>query len=81
MIKNNQNGTVSLTSEDLFIRLVSLEKAVQRLKREILFRLPAKYGSDLWWEKEHEKSRRDYEQGNFKSFASAEDLIKDLKSA
>ena len=51
---------------------------IKRTIGNILSALPAKYGSDAWWDKEEQKSRKDYKEGRFKTYNSVQALMKDL---
>jgi len=54
---NQKTTTIDLkTAELLFTKVQRMEKALAQIKSKILQLLPAKYGSDLWWEKSDEEA-------------------------
>lgn len=50
--------------------------AADTLRKRIVTLFPAKYGSDLWWEKEELQADEDLKAGRFKEFSSVEEAIK-----
>lgn len=71
-----------LTAEDFYSEIISLEKALARLKEKFLKIMPVKYGSDAWWEQEAEKSRQDYKNGDYIETQNKKELhvfLSDLK--
>lgn len=75
----NKSGSIS---EDILLEVLALEKAVISLKDKLLKIIPAKYGSDAWWEQETAKSLEDYKNGEYVEIKNKKDLhlfLSDLK--
>ena len=66
------------TAESLFSDITSLQKKLELLRKKIVKLLPAKYGSDLWWEKENEEALEEVKQGKYTTYDNVDDLLKDL---
>ena len=77
-LEGKQNS--ALTAEDLFGEILVLEKTLARLKEKILSVLPAKYGSDAWWERSMREGIESIEAGRGKKFETYEEAIKYLNS-
>ncbi len=69
----NETTMISLLND-----LATLSQAAKSVREKLLKIVPVKYGSDLWWEKETEKSLEDYKQGKYKVYNNAKDLVNDL---
>lgn len=65
----NETTLLSLLKE-----LDSLSKAVQSLKEKVLKLMPAKYGSDLWWEKSNEEAIEQIRNGKGVVIKNQEEL-------
>lgn len=73
------NRTQSLneaTMVSLLDELAVLSQAAKNVREKLLKIVPVKYGSDLWWEKETEKSLEDYKQGRYVVLKKKEDIDK-----
>lgn len=67
------------TAESIFAEIASLQKKVEGLRKKVVKLLPAKYGSDLWWEKEHEEAFEEIKRGDvYGPFENTDELIKSL---
>ena len=67
------------TAESIFSEITVLQKKLESLRKRVIKLLPAKYGSDLWWEKENEEALEEVKRGEvYGPFNSAQDLIKSL---
>ena len=75
-LEGKQNS--ALTAEDLFGEILVLEKTLARLKEKILSVLPAKYGSDAWWERSDKEAIKSIEQGRGVKFDNLKEAIKYL---
>lgn len=71
----DEKSMVSLLEE-----LETLSRAAKNVREKLLKVFPARYGSDLWWEKETRESLEEIKKGKFKSFSSVNELVKDLNS-
>ncbi len=60
--------------------LESFSRAALAIRKRLSQILPAKYGSDLWWEQSIERSKKDVTAGKYKSFDSAKDFVRYLDS-
>ena len=67
------------TAESIFAEITSLQKKLEALKKKVVKLLPAKYGSDLWWEKEHEEASKEMKSGKVRKLTSINDLDKPLE--
>ena len=83
----NQTALTVSQAKIMLGELDALAKTADRLaleisefKRRVLHCLPAKYGSDFWWERGIAESLKDYEEGRYKTFSSVKGLMKDLNS-
>lgn len=56
----------------------SMRKNLDVLKEKVVKFLPAKYGSDLGWEKEIEEAQKEIKSGKIKMLQSVDDLDKPL---
>lgn len=60
--------------------LASFSIAADTLRKQIMTVFPAKYGSDLWWEKEEAKVDEQLKKGQYKKFSSMDEAIRHLES-
>lgn len=60
--------------EKLAQTLASFSAASEALRKQIIALLPAKYGSDLWWEQEEARSRQAIQEGRYTELKSKEDI-------
>ena len=60
--------------------LEELAKAAKKVREGLLKVFPAKYGSDLWWEKETEKGIESIKKGKGKKFKSYDEAVEYLNS-
>lgn len=49
----------------LLEELETLSEAVKNVREKLLKMIPAKVGSDLWWEKSDKKGSEDYQRGKY----------------
>lgn len=67
------------TAESLLKEIEAMGRSLKALRKKIIRFLPAKYGSDLWWEKEELEADEDIRKGRvFGPFKNADELIKTL---
>lgn len=78
MAKQNSVTIDVKTAERIFTELEAMRKNLDVLKKKVVNLFPAKYGSDLWWEKEIEEAQREIKQGKYTVYRSSKDLINDL---
>ncbi|MBI3559845.1 hypothetical protein HY087_01825 [Candidatus Gottesmanbacteria bacterium] len=75
---NGKTVTNTLDEQSL-VRLAqalsSFSVAADTLRKRIVTLLPAKHGSDLWWEKEELQADEDLKAGRFQAFSSMEEAI------
>lgn len=67
------------TAESIFSEIRALQRKLEILRKKVIKLLPAKYGSDLWWEKEHEEAFEDIKTGRVRKLTSVSELDKPLK--
>ncbi len=60
--------------------LASFSAAAEALRKQIVTLFPAKYGGDLWWEKEEAKVDEQLRRGQYKTFSSMDDAIQHVES-
>jgi len=76
---NHKTPTIDLkTAELLFTEVQRMEKALAQIKGKILQLLPAKYGSDLWWEREIKEGLNEIKMGKYEVYGNVKSLINDL---
>lgn len=68
------------TVESLYKEIRVMEIALENLRKRVVDLLPAKYGSDLWWEKSDTRAMKKIAKGEGMRFESAEEVIKYLES-
>lgn len=76
------NGAKTLDEKSLlslYEDLNRLTDTLNGLKEKIRTLLPAKYGSDLWWEKENKSALKEIADGKSFSINSKEELKKFLQ--
>lgn len=78
MAKQNSVTIDVKTAERIFTELEAMRKNLDVLKERVIKFLSAKYGSDLWWEKEIEEAQKEIKQGKYTVYRNAKDLINDL---
>ena len=67
------------TAESIFSEITSLQKKLELLRKKVVKLLPAKYGSDLWWEKENEEALEEVKKGQvYGPFQNADELLRSL---
>ncbi len=66
----------TLTADNLLGEVDLLYKALDQLRAKIINSLPARYGSDAWWEKTERKSREDYAAGRYITLKNKGDVDK-----
>ena len=79
----NKNPTVTIdvrTAEALFLEVERMSRALSGLRKKIIKLFPAKYGSDLWWERSVESGIESIKSGRGKKFENYEDAVKYLNS-
>lgn len=75
------NGnTITLTANDLFAEIISLERAIVKLKEKFLAVMPAPYGNDVWWEKSVKDGVESLKAGEGKKFDNYKDAVAYLNS-
>lgn len=76
----NGKTTTNILDEQSLVRLAqalsSFSAAANTLQKMIVALLPAKYGSDLWWEKEELQADEDRGVGKTKTFSSMEEATR-----
>ena len=60
--------------------LEALSRAAKSIKEKLIKLLPAKYGSDLWWEKEIKDGIESIKSGRGKKFQTYQEAIKYLNT-
>lgn len=60
--------------------LEALSQAAKNVREKLLKIFPAKYGSDLWWEKSDKEALESIKQGRGKKFETYEEAVKYLES-
>lgn len=67
------------TAENLLKEIESMRRSLETLKKKIMDLLPAKYGSDAWWERAETEADEDIKKGRvFGPFKNADELLKSL---
>jgi hypothetical protein len=67
------------TAETILKEVESMRQSLEALRKKILKLLPARYGSDEWWEKEIEEGLEEVRRGKVRGpFKNADDLIRSL---
>ena len=74
-----RSTTIEETAESIFSEVIRMQKRLELLRKKVVKLLPAKYGSELWWEKEHEEAFKDIKAGRVRELTSVNDLDKPLK--
>ena len=78
---NSRVRTIDIkTVESLYKEIQVMETALGSLRKRIVELLPAKYGSDLWWEKSDTRAMKKIAEGEGIKFKTAEEVIKYLES-
>lgn len=62
------------TAQSLFSEIEKMEKALADLKKRLILALPAKYGSDLWWEQGQLIAEKEIKEGKYYVLESVDDL-------
>lgn len=78
---NGKQATIQLDNEAILSLqkdLALFSRAADSLRKKLSRILPAKYGSDAWWEKEEEKVYAALAQGEYKDFSSVDEMLKYL---
>ncbi|MBI3559009.1 hypothetical protein HY085_01305 [Candidatus Gottesmanbacteria bacterium] len=70
----------TFAAEDFYSEILSLEKALARLKEKFLKMMPAKYGSDAWWERMDKQAEEGILAGKGKKFDTYEEAVNYLHS-
>lgn len=68
------------TAESLYRQIQAMSMILEDLRKKVAKLLPAKYGSDLWWEKSDEEAIVSIKEGRGKKFKTYEDAVKYLTS-
>ena len=66
------------TAENILEEIEAVGQSLEVLRKKILKLLPAKYGSDAWWEKAELEADEDIKAGRYTTYTNVENLIKDL---
>lgn len=66
------------TAEGLLNEIEAMRKSLEALRKKIVDILPAKYGSDIWWDREIKEGLKEVKQGKYTVYKNAKDLIHDL---
>lgn len=76
----NRSTTIDTeTAESIFSEITALQKKLESLRKKVVKLLPAKYGSNLWWEKAEEEADDDIKHGRvYGPFKNADDLLRSL---
>ncbi len=72
----------SLAADDFYLEIISLEKALARLKEKFLKLMPVKYGSDTWWDKMDREALAQINNGEYthvKDKKGLRNFLDDLK--
>ena len=69
---------LELIGEGVYAVFINVQKTLNQLREKIVTFLPAKYGSNLWWEKSDKQSLEDYANGQFVEISSQKELKKIL---
>ena len=78
---NSEVKTIDIkTAETLYRQVQLMELMLKDLEKKILKLLPAKYGSQLWWEKSTEKALEEIKRGKGVKFTSVKETIRWLNS-
>ncbi len=70
------NKPSTLTVEEVLLQISLIEKMLADLKAKFLSSLPAKYGSDAWWEKVNKQALEEIRRGEYIEVKNAEELDK-----
>lgn len=62
----------------LINELAVLSQAAKNVREKLLKIVPAKYGSDLWWEKSDKEANEQVKRGNYTTVKNEEELKKFL---
>ena len=68
----------SKTVENILKEIGAVGQSLEVLRKKILKLLPARYGSDAWWEKAEHEADEDIKAGRYTTYTNVENLIKDL---
>lgn len=66
------------TAETLLKEIEVMRRSLEALRKKVINLLPARYGSDTWWEKEIEEGLKEVKQGKYAVYKNSKDLISDL---
>ena len=66
------------TVETLLEEIDAMRKSLETLRKKVIKLLPARYGSDLWWEKEINEGLKEVKEGKYTTYKNAKHLIDDL---
>lgn len=75
------NSDISFSTTSLAAlerQILKTAKVLDELRRKLILSMPAKYGSDLWWEKANLEAEEDIRCGRISSFRNANELVKYL---
>lgn len=81
------NGTITqpitinpleLIGEGIYAAFVTTQKMLNHLREKMVTFLPAKYGSNLWWEKSNHEAVESITNGRGKKFKTYEQAVKYL---
>lgn len=68
------------TAESLFWEVEAMRKRLNLLRKKIIELLPAKYGSDFWWEKSTRQALKEIKKGRGVEFKDIEEASKWLNT-
>lgn len=72
MSDGKSSTTIDLaTGRELLSEIEKMAKSLAVLRKKILRALPAKYGSEMWWEKSTKKALKEIEEGKGVEFETA----------
>lgn len=78
MAKTKINSLDISTTMSILKELDRLSRVIEETRKKIIMALPAKYGSDLWWEKSDKEAIESIKEGRGKRFKTHEEAVKYL---
>lgn len=77
---NKSTATIDVRTAEILLREIeAMRKSLEILRKKIIKILPAKYGSDTWWEKEIEEGLEEVREGKIHGpFKNSHELIQSL---
>ncbi len=74
---NGKTRTIEIDQARLYSLLKEVamfSAAAESLRKQIASLLPAKYGSDAWWEQSDKKALKEIQEGKGKTFSNIEEF-------